>query len=298
MSAFSAPWDSCRRARSFARPKLSKPKSKKSWAYYLAHDREKWIPVSRLRETLATCTAFGRCFGGRSQVGQDHAQKSAKAKRRPSHFALATLLEEILQQLPRGRFSQPAIDLRSMMAARRSKKLHAIFDGPALGVGSAIIEAANPCERQRGRAHGAGLERDVDVADVETLGAEPMGGVTDGDHLGVRRGVAFGQRAIAGARNHFLAAHQHTADRDLAASTGLTRLFEGHIHKRGHDKSPRSRLVPFIDLFIHGGYNMIRRSGCRFPACAKPSQRAWSSFDASAGEARSEQIMLKQNAKA
>src|SRR6516225_7096690 len=167
MSAFSAPWDSCRRVRSSAPPKPSKPRSKKSWAYYLA-----------------------------------------------------TLLEEIFQQFPGRRFGEAAIDLRPMMAARRSKKLHAIFDRPALGVGSAIIEAANPCERQRGCAHGAGLERDIDITAIETLGAEPTGGVTDGDHFGVRRGVAVGQRAIAGARNHLLAAHQHTADRHLVASAG------------------------------------------------------------------------------
>src|SRR5215469_13986443 len=89
MSAFSAPWDSCRRARSFARPKLSKPKSKKSWAYYLAHDREKWIPVSRLREVLATCTAFVRCFGGRSQVGQDHAQKNQLKRKGATAISLS-----------------------------------------------------------------------------------------------------------------------------------------------------------------------------------------------------------------
>src|ERR1700745_151878 len=43
---------------------------------------------------------------------------------------------------------------------------------------------------------------------------------------------------------------------------------------------------------------MIAKSGCRFPACAKPRQPLGVSFDASAGEARSEKIMLKQQAKA
>jgi hypothetical protein len=41
------------------------------------------------------------------------------------------------------------------------------------------------------------------------------------------------------------------------------------------------------------------RGGCRFPACAKHRQRLSVSFDASAGEARSEKIMrdnkLKRN---
>jgi hypothetical protein len=43
---------------------------------------------------------------------------------------------------------------------------------------------------------------------------------------------------------------------------------------------------------------MIPKSGYRFPACAKPCQPLVSSFDASAGEGRSEKIMLKQQAKA
>jgi hypothetical protein len=45
-------------------------------------------------------------------------------------------------------------------------------------------------------------------------------------------------------------------------------------------------------------YSVIRKSGYRFPACAKPRQSLAVSFDASAGEARSEKIMLKQEAKA
>ena len=105
--------------------------------------------------------------------------------------------------------------------------MHAIFDRAALGVGSAIIEAANPSERQRGRAHGAGLERDIDIATVETLGAEePLSGSADRDHFGMRGGVAVGNRAIAGPRNHLLAPHQNTADRHLAAASGAPRFFE------------------------------------------------------------------------
>ena len=42
---------------------------------------------------------------------------------------------------------------------------------------------------------------------------------------------------------------------------------------------------------------MIPKSGNRFSACAKPRHRFAVSFDASAGEGRSEKIMLKQKAK-
>jgi hypothetical protein len=43
-----------------------------------------------------------------------------------------------------------------------------------------------------------------------------------------------------------------------------------------------------------GHHRMIPKSGHRFPACAKPLLTARSSFDASAGEPRSEKIMRKQ----
>jgi hypothetical protein len=43
---------------------------------------------------------------------------------------------------------------------------------------------------------------------------------------------------------------------------------------------------------------MIQKSGYRFPTCAKPRQSLAVSFDASAGEARSEKIVLKKKAKA
>jgi hypothetical protein len=39
---------------------------------------------------------------------------------------------------------------------------------------------------------------------------------------------------------------------------------------------------------------MIPKSGHRFPACAKPSNHSFIGLDASAGEGRSEKIMLNQ----
>ncbi len=45
------------------------------------------------------------------------------------------------------------------------------------------------------------------------------------------------------------------------------------------------------------GESMIRKSRYRFPACAKPWQQPIFSWDASAGEGRSEKIMLKNKLK-
>src|SRR5262249_15921429 len=44
--------------------------------------------------------------------------------------------------------------------------------------------------------------------------------------------------------------------------------------------------------------SMIAKCGYRFPACAMPPKSLYLPFDASAGEARSDKIMLKQKAKA
>ncbi|HEY2244585.1 MAG: hypothetical protein WAV38_03385 [Xanthobacteraceae bacterium] len=55
----------------------------------------------------------------------------------------------------------------------------------------------------------------------------------------------------------------------------------------------RLRSLPFQLL-----QSMIPKSGYRFPACAKPWLPIAVPFDASAGEGRSEKIMLRQQAKA
>jgi hypothetical protein len=43
---------------------------------------------------------------------------------------------------------------------------------------------------------------------------------------------------------------------------------------------------------------MIPKSGYRFPACSKPSAKPVVWLDASAGEGKSDKIMLQQEAKA
>src|SRR6185437_9689203 len=45
-----------------------------------AHDPEKWVPVSRLREALERTVREARCFGGRTQV-----RKSSRANNRLKH---------------------------------------------------------------------------------------------------------------------------------------------------------------------------------------------------------------------
>src|SRR5262245_1591120 len=59
-------------------------------AAVLEHDPENacpapdagWVPVSRLREALAPSFRVDQCFGGRRQVGKDHAPPIASFRRR------------------------------------------------------------------------------------------------------------------------------------------------------------------------------------------------------------------------
>ena len=70
------------------------------------------------------------------------------------------------------RLGHAAVDLRPVMTGGRGKKLHAVVDRAALGIGGAVIEPADAGEGDRARAHGARLERDIEVAIVEPFGAE------------------------------------------------------------------------------------------------------------------------------
>ena len=80
-------------------------------------------------------------------------------------------------------------------------------------------------------AHGAGLERDVEVAVDEPLAAERLGRAPDRHHLGMRGRIAVGQSATAGLRDDIAVAHDDAADRHLAGRRRGMRLVEREIHE-------------------------------------------------------------------
>ena len=125
-----------------------------------------------------------------------------------------------------------AIDLRPVMAGRRGEKPHAVVHRAALRIGRAVVEPPDARERNRGRAHGAGLERHVEIAVGQPLGAERGGGLPDRQHLGMRGRIAVAQGAVAGARDHGAVAHDHAADRHLVGGLRRRRLGERVIHER------------------------------------------------------------------
>jgi hypothetical protein len=89
------------------------------------------------------------------------------------------------------------------------------------------------------------------------------------------RRVVIGAAAAAGESGGLM--HQDTA------------TLPGELYRRGQTGETRAN---DMNGAVH--YSMIPKSGCRFPACAKPRQGSTIRLNASAGEARSEKIMLKQ----
>src|SRR6185436_431828 len=54
------------------------------------------------------------------------------------------------------------------------------------------------CERDRSGAHGAGLERDVEIMADEPLGSDLLASGADGEDFGVSRRIVKLARAVAG----------------------------------------------------------------------------------------------------
>jgi hypothetical protein len=66
----------------------------------------------------------------------------------------------------------------------------------------------------------------------------------------MRGRIAFGQRAIAGARDNLAITHNDAADRHLAAFTGGARFGQGHIHKGRHLSSWSGLTRPSTSLSV------------------------------------------------
>ena len=164
------------------------------------------------------------------------------------------LAKELLEQRRGLGFGKAAVDFRPVMAGRRREKLHAVIDRPALRVGRAVIEPADAGERHRAGAHGARLERHIEVAGCEPLGTEQARGRADRHHLGVRGRIGLHQCAVAGPRHHRAVMDDDATDRHLARFAGGASLVERQFHERCHGPLPLTvmpGLVPGIHVFIH-----------------------------------------------
>src|SRR3984957_7902377 len=143
------------------------------------------------REDYATSRRLGKGRDARASarlqgVKKDERAQSEWNRARP----LPPLGEEIAQQAPGPAPANAAIALGPVMAGRGGEEAHAVIDRAALRVTRAEMEPADAGERDRGGAHGAGLERNVKIAVDEALGAERGRGRADRHHLGMGGRIA------------------------------------------------------------------------------------------------------------
>ena len=104
----------------------------------------------------------------------------------------------------------------------------AVFHRPHLLVARREIEAADAGEGNGGGAHGAGFQRDEEVAVDQPLGAEDFRCGADRQQLGVRRGVLQFQGSVSGPGDDGarLVGH-HRPHRHLATGGGGFGLAKG-----------------------------------------------------------------------
>ena len=82
------------------------------------------------------------------------------------------------------------------------------------------------------------------VLAMQALAAELTGGLAQRQDFGMRREVAVGQGAVAGAGDHRIVTDDDAADRHFAGFLGVLGLFQRQIHERccGH--------TPFLASFL------------------------------------------------
>jgi len=106
-----------------------------------------------------------------------------------------------------------------------------VLDASAFWIRGTPVEAPQARQRDGPRAHRAGLERDVYIGAIEALRTLHGTGLTNGQHLGVRRGIGELAGAVAGTGKHAAAAgHHHRTHRHLAALRGSLCFREGCKH--------------------------------------------------------------------
>src|SRR2546423_14940801 len=107
------------------------------------------------------------------------------------------------------------------MTGRRSKKAHAGIDRAALGIGRAVIEPPDPCERDRAGAHRAGLQREVEVAIDQSPGADGLGGLPERQYFGIGGRIAVGQRPAVARVDVLVNATNLALELDLARLSAI-----------------------------------------------------------------------------
>ncbi len=120
------------------------------------------------------------------------------------------------------------------MAGRAAKEPHTVFHRPALRIAGTEIKPADAREGHRGGAHGAGLQRDIEIAVGKPLRAERGRGLPDRQQLGVRCGIADRQSCgCPRARSPRRRARSRSRPAPRRARRGAG-FVEGKLHETRH----------------------------------------------------------------
>jgi hypothetical protein len=155
---------------------------------------------------------------------------------------LTPLAEERKEQRPGALLADAAVDIGAVMAGGLRVEAAAVLHRPHLLIRRAEIKPPDARERNGGGAHGAWLERHVDVAADEALRAEFAGGGADRQNFGVGGRVPQFDGAVAGAGQDLAGpVHHDSTHRHLAAGSGGVCLLEGDPHWLWQFQAHRAR---------------------------------------------------------
>ncbi len=116
------------------------------------------------------------------------------------------------------------------MAGGLREKAGSMLHRAALRIPGAEVQPPDAREGDRPRAHGAGLQRHVEIAAHQPLRADGLRSGANRQHLGVGGGVAILNGAVARSGQHGPFQRHHGADGRFAARGGRPRFIEGERH--------------------------------------------------------------------
>ena len=161
-------------------------------------------------------------------------------------LSVAPLGEKILQQRGALGCQHPALNLRLVVQLRLGKQIDHRPRCAGFWICRAIHHALEPRLQHGPAAHGAGLQRDEQLAAIQPVVAQRFCSRTQGDDLGMRRGVVLLQWRIAAGGDDLAVLHHHRAHRHFARCSRRTGLRQcgGHgvlIRQEGLRRRPVQR---------------------------------------------------------
>src|SRR6185437_3462735 len=131
--------------------------------------------------------------------------------------------EKCLQQLSGLPVADAGDHLGMVMRAGAVEKPYAMVDGAGFWVPCPVGEPADAHMGHRARAHGAGFERDIEIAAVEPPGAARFQRSPDRQHFGVGGWIVELTHAVAGRGKHDAVLDNRGAHWRFACGRGLLR---------------------------------------------------------------------------